>query len=191
MTTTRVRTIRWRIGRIRLLVFGRRLFSAFGFRHHHQRENAAAGFGAAAVQGIHVLAKPPVYAVVDIDQITDPEGFKVVGQRSNEAAAAAFKELGGRYIIRTDKITSLAGTPPKRFMSLPSTAWRKHKPGPIYRPRKQFLKSPPNQRNSVGSSLRAYRNSSGHLPSFRKIEAARVGGLFQLGGRVQSQLLSC
>src|SRR5262245_26259238 len=77
---------------------------------------AGAVLGAAAIQALHAQAKPPVYAVVDIAEITDPEGFKAVGQRSNEAAAAAFKELGGRYIMRTDKITALDGTPPKRFI---------------------------------------------------------------------------
>lgn len=77
---------------------------------------AGAALGAAAIQALHAQAKPPVYAVVDIAEITDLEGFKAISQRSNEAAAAAFKELGGRYIMRTDKITSLDGTPPKRFI---------------------------------------------------------------------------
>jgi uncharacterized protein (DUF1330 family) len=36
--------------------------------------------------------------------------------RSFEAAAAVFKDLGGRYIMRTDKITALDGTAPKRFV---------------------------------------------------------------------------
>ncbi|HEY1362182.1 MAG TPA: DUF1330 domain-containing protein [Xanthobacteraceae bacterium] len=77
---------------------------------------AGAAIGAAAVQGLHAQAKPPVYAVVDIADITDPEGFKALGQRTNEAATAVFKELGGRYIMRTGKITAIDGTPPKRFV---------------------------------------------------------------------------
>jgi uncharacterized protein (DUF1330 family) len=77
---------------------------------------AGVGLGGAAIQGLHAQAKPPVYAVVDISEITDPEGFKALGQRSNEAATAVFKELGGRYIARTDKITALDGTAPKRFV---------------------------------------------------------------------------
>jgi uncharacterized protein (DUF1330 family) len=77
---------------------------------------AGATLGAAAIQALHAQAKPPVYAVVDISEITDPEGFKAIGQRSDAAAAAVFKELGGRYITRTDKITPIDGTPPKRFV---------------------------------------------------------------------------
>ena len=75
-----------------------------------------AALGAAAIQALHAQAKPPVYAVVDISEITDPEGFKAIGQRSTAAAAAVFKDLGGRYITRTDKITAFDGTAPKRFI---------------------------------------------------------------------------
>ena len=77
---------------------------------------AGVAIGATAIQGPHAQAKPQAIVVVDISEITDPEGFKAIGQRSNEAAAAAFKELGGRYIARTDKITALDGTAPKRFI---------------------------------------------------------------------------
>jgi uncharacterized protein (DUF1330 family) len=77
---------------------------------------AGAALGVAAIQALHAQAKPPVYAVVDISEITDPEGFKAIGQRSNAAAEAVFKDIGGRYLVRTDKITALDGTPPKRFV---------------------------------------------------------------------------
>jgi len=90
--------------------------------------------GAAAVQGLHAQAKPPSLVVVDISDITDPEGFKAVGGRSNAAAQAVFKDLGGSYIARTPNITALDGTPPKRFIiiAFPSMekaqAW-KNSPG--------------------------------------------------------------
>jgi uncharacterized protein (DUF1330 family) len=78
---------------------------------------AGAAIGAAAVNGLSAQGKPPgAYAVVDIAEITDPEGFKALGQRTNEAASAVFKELGGHYIMRTDKITALDGVAPKRFV---------------------------------------------------------------------------
>jgi len=78
---------------------------------------AGGAIGAAAVNGLSAQGKPPgAYAVVDISEITDPEGFKALGQRTNEAAAANFKDLGGRYIVRTDKITALDGAAPKRFV---------------------------------------------------------------------------
>ena len=77
---------------------------------------AGIAIGATAIQGLHAQAKPPVYAVVDVSEITDPEGFKAIGQRSTAEAAAVFKALGGRYITRTDKITAIDGTAPKRFI---------------------------------------------------------------------------
>jgi len=77
---------------------------------------AGIALGGAAVQGLHAQAKPPGLVVVDISDITDAEGFKAIGQRSNEAAAAVFKELGGRYLARTSNITAVDGTPPKRFV---------------------------------------------------------------------------
>jgi uncharacterized protein (DUF1330 family) len=77
---------------------------------------AGAALGAVAIQGLHAQAKPPSLVVVDISDITDPEGFKAVGGRSNAAAMTVFKDLGGSYIARTPNITALDGTPPKRFI---------------------------------------------------------------------------
>jgi uncharacterized protein (DUF1330 family) len=73
-----------------------------------------AALGAAAIQTLHAQAKPPVYVVVDIEEITDPAGYAAIGGRSAEAAAAVFKEYGGRFLARTDKITALDGNAPKR-----------------------------------------------------------------------------
>lgn len=73
-----------------------------------------AALGAAAIQGLHAQAKPPSYVVFDFSEITDPTGFKDVAQ-SSPARTAAFKEFGGHYIVRTDKITALDGAAPKRF----------------------------------------------------------------------------
>jgi uncharacterized protein (DUF1330 family) len=72
--------------------------------------------GAAAVQTLHAQGKPPVYVVTDISEITDPEGFKAVGGRSQTAAADRVQKLGGRYVARTENITAVDGTPPKRFI---------------------------------------------------------------------------
>jgi uncharacterized protein (DUF1330 family) len=51
--------------------------------------------------------------VVDLFDITDADGFKAVIPLS---APDTLTPFGGRYIIRTDKITALDGTPPKRFV---------------------------------------------------------------------------
>jgi len=75
---------------------------------------AGVGLGGAAIQGLHAQAKPPVYAVIDIAEITNPEGFKAVSQRPDAATETA--KLGGRYITRTEKITTLDGIAPKRLI---------------------------------------------------------------------------
>jgi uncharacterized protein (DUF1330 family) len=72
--------------------------------------------GGAAISALHAQAKPPTYAVVDISEITDPEGWKAVTDRPNAAAAAVFKDLGGKYLARTGNITALDGAAPKRFV---------------------------------------------------------------------------
>jgi uncharacterized protein (DUF1330 family) len=69
--------------------------------------------GGALVQRLHAQAAPPVYVVVEISDITDPEGFKAVPAKSGPETLAPF---GGRYVIRTEKITPLDGTSPKRFV---------------------------------------------------------------------------
>jgi uncharacterized protein (DUF1330 family) len=75
------------------------------------------GIGGAAIQGLHAQAKPPAYFVVEINKITDAEGFKTITQIPTGGADAA-KELGGRYIARTNKITALdGGAPPERFIA--------------------------------------------------------------------------
>jgi uncharacterized protein (DUF1330 family) len=70
--------------------------------------------GAVAVQGLHAQAKPPAIVIVDISEITDPEGFKVITQRPTASTATVMQ--GGHYITRTDKINPLDGTAPKRFI---------------------------------------------------------------------------
>jgi uncharacterized protein (DUF1330 family) len=62
-------------------------------------------------------SRPPSYVVIDISDMTDPEGFKAVTS-SPAAGPARLTELGGRYLIRTEATTPLDGTPPKRFVVL-------------------------------------------------------------------------
>jgi uncharacterized protein (DUF1330 family) len=69
--------------------------------------------GGAIMQGLHAQAKPPVYVVVDIFDVTDVDGFKAIPPVAGPETLTPF---GGRYVIRTDKITALDGTPPKRFV---------------------------------------------------------------------------
>jgi len=73
--------------------------------------------GGAAIHGLHAQSKPPTYVVIDIASITDREGFKAV-PTSPGASPARLTALGGRYVIRTETVTAIDGTPPKRFVIL-------------------------------------------------------------------------
>jgi uncharacterized protein (DUF1330 family) len=71
--------------------------------------------GATAIQGLHAQAKPPTYVVVALRKINDAETFKTAVA---DKATAALTPFGGRFVIRTDKITTLDGPPPQRFVLL-------------------------------------------------------------------------
>jgi uncharacterized protein (DUF1330 family) len=76
---------------------------------------AGFGIGATAVHGVSAqgMGKAPgAYAVVDITEVTDPDGFK----KLLPIAGQPVENAGGKYIVRTDKITSLDGVAPKRFV---------------------------------------------------------------------------
>jgi uncharacterized protein (DUF1330 family) len=77
---------------------------------------AGVALGATAIQGLHAQAKPPVYGIVDFSEITDPAGYAALGGRTSAAAASEMKDFGGRFLARTENITALDGTPPKRFV---------------------------------------------------------------------------
>jgi len=74
---------------------------------------AGIAVGGVAIQGLHAQAPPPVYVVIDISDITDPEGFKAIPPKSGPETLAPF---GGKYVIRTENITALDGIAPKRFV---------------------------------------------------------------------------
>jgi len=76
---------------------------------------AIAAFGAIAGQSLHAKSKPPVYIVIDIDEITDAEGFKAL-LKTGPANIASAKMSDGRYLARTENITTIDGTAPKRFV---------------------------------------------------------------------------
>jgi len=73
---------------------------------------AGVALGAAATRVLHAQAKPPGIVVVDISEITDPEGFKAVTQRPTASTATVMQ--GGRYIARTANVTALDGPAPQR-----------------------------------------------------------------------------
>jgi uncharacterized protein (DUF1330 family) len=76
---------------------------------------AGVAIGATAIQGLHAQAKPPTYVVVAIRKINDAATYKTaVIDKAGPVIAAA----GGRFVVRTDKITGFDGTPPQRFVLL-------------------------------------------------------------------------
>jgi uncharacterized protein (DUF1330 family) len=78
---------------------------------------AGAALGAAAIQGLHAQAKPPVYLVTEID-VTDPDAY---GKEFAPKAQAIIKGAGGKFVliggaggVNAKPITAIDGTPPKR-----------------------------------------------------------------------------
>ena len=74
---------------------------------------AGAVVGGMAVQGLRAQTSPPSYVVVDISDITDPEGYKAIISKSAPSSIAQF---GGKYVIRTENIVAVEGVAPKRFV---------------------------------------------------------------------------
>ena len=73
------------------------------------------GFGALAIGGLHArTTTPPVYVVVEIDEITDATGFEALRQTADTAAVEVQSE-DGRYFARTENVTALDGSAPKFF----------------------------------------------------------------------------
>ncbi len=70
---------------------------------------AGVGIGAAAVQGLHAQAKPPVYYIAEIDVQNIDAWQKDYAPR----AQAVIKAAGGRVLAAGQKVTSLEGAAPK------------------------------------------------------------------------------
>ncbi|HET8707163.1 MAG TPA: DUF1330 domain-containing protein [Pseudomonadales bacterium] len=70
---------------------------------------------AVAVRGLHArTTTPPVYVVVEIDEITDANGFEALRQTADTTAVEVQTE-DGRYFARTENVTALDGSAPKFF----------------------------------------------------------------------------
>ena len=73
------------------------------------------GFGAVAIQGLHArTTTPPVYVVVEIDEITDANGFEAL-RHADDATAIEVQFEDSRYFARTENVTALDGSAPKFF----------------------------------------------------------------------------
>ena len=101
-----------------------------------------------------VQAKSPIYVVIAIQKITDPEAYKPLPEKGRAAAEAA----GGHYLIRTGNITRLDGVTLNDLPSSNSIASRKRKLGIVHRPRKMLTQSDPNLRTRLRSLSRGSVN---------------------------------
>ena len=70
---------------------------------------AGAALGAAAVQGLHAQAKPPVYVVGEIDILNQNAYLNDY----REKAMAVVKSAGGKFLAAGGKTTAIEGEPPK------------------------------------------------------------------------------
>ena len=69
---------------------------------------------AVAIRGPHARTTPPVYVVIEVDEITDANGFEALG-RAADATAMEVQFEDGRYFARTENVTALDGSAPKFF----------------------------------------------------------------------------
>ena len=67
------------------------------------------GLGAAAIEGLHAQAKPPVYQIVEIDMLNQEAYLNDYVPK----AQAAIKAAGGKFLAAGGKTTTLEGEPPK------------------------------------------------------------------------------
>ena len=76
------------------------------------------GLGAAAVQGLHAQAKPPVYYIAEID-VSNPEAY---AKEYAPKARAIIEAAGGRFLAiggagaSGPRVTALDGEAPKRVV---------------------------------------------------------------------------
>jgi uncharacterized protein (DUF1330 family) len=72
------------------------------------------GLGAIASRGLAAQDKRTVYVVIDVNEITDADGFKAL-VKMGPSSIVEVKDEDGRYLARTENITALDGTASKAF----------------------------------------------------------------------------
>ena len=77
---------------------------------------ATGGVAVTAVSGLYAATVKPVYVVMEIDEITDADGFRNSFQKRDVRTAVEAMVEDGRYLVRTDNVIALDGTAPKTFV---------------------------------------------------------------------------
>jgi uncharacterized protein (DUF1330 family) len=68
-----------------------------------------------SVNALHAQNRDPgAYAVVDIAELTDENAFRQ--QLLPKVTPESLASFGGRYIVRTERVTAIDGTAPARFV---------------------------------------------------------------------------
>ena len=75
------------------------------------------GLGVIATRGLAAQAKRNFYVVIEIDEITDADGYKAM-TKIGPANIVEVKHADGRYLARTDNVAALDGAPPKRLVMI-------------------------------------------------------------------------
>ncbi|MGA7308805.1 MAG: DUF1330 domain-containing protein, partial [Pseudolabrys sp.] len=75
------------------------------------------GLGIIATRGLAAQAKRTFYVVVEVDEITDADGYKAM-TKIGPTNIVEVKHADGRYLARSDSPAALDGTPPKRFVMI-------------------------------------------------------------------------
>jgi uncharacterized protein (DUF1330 family) len=75
---------------------------------------AGTAIGAAAVQGLHAQAKPPIYAVAEIT-VTNLDAYV---KEYAPLAQAGIKNSGGKLLAVGQKVTSIEGAPPANRVAI-------------------------------------------------------------------------
>jgi uncharacterized protein (DUF1330 family) len=111
---------------------------------------AGAAFGAAAVEGLHAQAKPPIYQVTEID--VSAANVDAYLKEYAPKAQALIRANGGRTLAATQNVTSLEGDVPKRRVAI--TAWDSLEKLQAYRATAEFKEL----RATVGDKLAKFRS---------------------------------
>ena len=97
---------------------------------------AGAVLGAAAINGLHAQGRPPAaFVIIDVGDITDPDGF---AKQTHSAEAATLVPFGGQFVMRTNKIVGIEGAPPKQFVVVSFTSAQAAKDWASSAARKEF-----------------------------------------------------
>ena len=111
---------------------------------------AGGALGAAAVEGLHAQAKPPVFQVTEID--VSAANVDAYIKEYAPKAQALIKASGGRPLAGTQNVTTLEGAAPARRVAI--TQWDSLEKLQAYRATAEFK----NLRATTGDKLAKFRS---------------------------------